>query len=131
MESNAILISWDHKESVPVDEVSAAAQRGFVHMYTVDVTFSDSYSIVASKDELEPGEVQATFERINDDWAGEPAVPQLYRMVTLAIEVLAGQSTAALIDELKETMGRIESFRALDVINWDIQTGISYAKVEE
>jgi hypothetical protein len=60
---------WDHKESVPVDEVSVAAQRGFIHMYTVDDTFGDFYSIVASKKELDGDEVQATFELHRADLA--------------------------------------------------------------
>lgn len=62
----AILIIWDWKEQVPVDEVSAAAQRGFIFMYTVDDTFGDYHAIVACQIELAPNEVQPLFELLEE-----------------------------------------------------------------
>lgn len=67
---DALLITWDWREQIPVDEVSAAAQRGFTHMHVVDDTGGDFYAIVASKTELDPDDVEPFFGQLMkaDGW---------------------------------------------------------------
>lgn len=131
MVSNPILIVWDHSEEVPTEDISAAAQRGFVHMHTVDDTHGDFYAIVASKTLLDGSEIQSIYEGMGRDWIEDvvPTRPVEYRTVSLEVEVYDGPDVARVGDRLRDLMGVLEDGH--DVLDWKIVESPAYGKVEE
>jgi hypothetical protein len=54
--TEAIAITWDHRDQVPIDELTAASRRGFSYFWDVPDTGGDQYAIVASKTDIEDDE---------------------------------------------------------------------------
>ena len=128
------LLTWDWKESVPIDELQEVIGKGYLNMYAVDDTSGDFYAMVVSKVALEPDDIQPLFELIEDKWAAEAeqvgsrTSRETYRTLSLKIETLVEQDTEIITNELTKVMGKLESL-GLDITDWKFEESPEYGKV--
>lgn len=122
-------LTWDWKEQIPIEEVGVAVKMGFVFMYPVDDTGGDFYALVISQVELDPDDIQPLFEKLEVEMDKESYDNQLYRTISLEIEVVNEQDSTPITEALVAAMASLEGPHEIN--DWRFVETTAYGKVEE